>query len=46
MNAAAPEPVQLACGHHARDFEPIVIKPTGKLKFECAIGCRPQPAQH
>ena len=42
--ATAPEHVTLACGHQALSQEPVVIRPTGKIKFHCPNGCGLQSA--
>jgi hypothetical protein len=38
------QPVLLACGHEAESEQVVVIRPSGKLKFDCPSGCGLQPA--
>jgi len=34
-----PSTVMLECGHLASDDRSVVIRPIGKIKFDCPYGC-------
>jgi len=31
--------IALVCGHDASEAEAVVIRPTGRVKFDCPHGC-------